>query len=454
MERAVVLGGSVAGVLAARVLSGHASEVLVVDRDDLSGGAHPRRGVPQGRQLHALLTKGLAEIEAFFPGIADELIEGGALAGDPGVDWHWYVEGIKKPPAPLGQGISCTRPFLEWHLRQRLEGFANVRMLRAQATGLTATGASVDGVTVSTAGGDEERLSADLVVDCTGRGSRLGAWLGALGYHAPPERKVAIDLGYATRFFRRDPDDRLGGALGVMSLPKDASRPRGAGAFAVENAQWMVVVVGYHDDRPSSDPVDFAARVADEPTHALRPFASVAQPVTDVMTYRFPASVRRDFHKLARFPEGLLVAGDAVLSVNPIYGQGMTSAVLHAGVLADHLASKASPRAYFRQLRKPVDLVWQLPSTEDFRLPHVTGDRPLGLGAAHRIGDLYTRATLRDAQVHRVLLKVLNLEEDSKALTRPGTLLRAYRASRGWLPAERLDTARHPQQAVRRRTMR
>ena len=104
MERGVVLGGSVAGLLAARVLSDHASEVVVVERDDLAGGPAPRRGVPQGNQVHGLLARGLEQIEALFPGITQEMFDDGAEVADPGVDCHWYVNGMPKPPSGIGRG--------------------------------------------------------------------------------------------------------------------------------------------------------------------------------------------------------------------------------------------------------------------------------------------------------------------------------------------------------------
>lgn len=434
IERGLVVGGSVAGLLAARVLTDHASEVVIVERDDLGGGPARRRGVPQGTQVHGLLARGLEQIESLFPGITREMHEDGAEAADPGVDCGWYVNGNRKPPSPIAQGVSCTRPFLEWHLRRRLTALPGVRVVKARVEGLTIAAGRVDGLALSGAEQGSEHLGGDLVVDCTGKVTRIDTWLGDGGYDAPPQRRVNIDLGYASRFYARDPDERLDGARAVISITEHLERARGAVAFPVEGGRWLVTLGGYHDDRPRSDPADFASRLAEDPCLPLREFAHRDDMLSDVTTYRYPASVRRQFDRCPRLPGGLVGVGDSVASFNPIYGQGMTSAALHAAALGDYLASGAPPHepagAYFRRLRPVIDSVWTLSTTADFRLPHVTGDRPRGLWLANRVNDLYARASLRDADVHGLFLRVLNLKERPQALARPDWLLRAYLASR------------------------
>jgi 2-polyprenyl-6-methoxyphenol hydroxylase-like FAD-dependent oxidoreductase len=248
-----------------------------------------------------------------------------------------------------------------------------------------------------------------------------------------------VGLGYASRFYARTPDERLGGARGVISLTQDLNRPRGAVAFSVEGGRWLVTVGGYDKDRPSSDPVDFATRLESDPCIALRQFAHREDMLSDVTTYRYPVSVRRDFHRCERLPGGLVGAGDSVASFNPIYGQGMTSAALHSATLGSYLASGASPHEpadrYFRRLRPVINSVWTLSASADFRLTHVTGDRPRGQWALHRINDLYTKATLRDADLHGLFLRVLNLQERPEMMARPDRLARAYMASRRPAPA-------------------
>lgn len=439
MQRALVLGGSVAGLLAARAVSDHASEVVIVERDDLAEGRAARRGVPQGDQVHGLLARGLEQIESLFPGITKEMFDDGAEVVDPGVDLHWYVNGMRKPPSPIGEGVACTRPFLEWHLRRRLLALAGVRVVRGRADGLTMSAGRVDGVSLSRTEEEGGHLSGDFVVDCTGRSTRIEEWLAAIGYDPPPRRSVNVDLGYASRLYARGPDERLGDARAIISITEDLDRARGAVAFPVEGGRWLVTVGGYHHDRPTSDPADFAGRLEGDPCVPLRQFAHRDEAVSDVTLYRYPSSVRRDFHRCRRLPGGLVAAGDSVASFNPIYGQGMTSAALHAATLSDYLASGVPPHQpagrYFRKLRPVVNSVWTLSTSADFRLSHVTGDRPPGLLVTHWINDLYTKATLRDADLHGLFLRVLNLQVRPEAMARPDKLVRALMASRRPAPA-------------------
>jgi 2-polyprenyl-6-methoxyphenol hydroxylase-like FAD-dependent oxidoreductase len=83
MDRAVVLGGGMAGLLAARVLADHAKDVIIVESDDFAGGPVARRGVPQGNQVHGLLARGLELMESLFPGLTAELADAGAEVVDP-----------------------------------------------------------------------------------------------------------------------------------------------------------------------------------------------------------------------------------------------------------------------------------------------------------------------------------------------------------------------------------
>ena len=152
MRRAVVLGGSIAGLLAARVLSDHADEVLILERDDVAPpGAHcgardPRPGVPQGTQMHALLEAGRRRIDAWFPGFAAELVADGATLADTGRQLHSYLDGRRKVLVDGVEMISATRPFIEAHLRDRVLSLGNLRLVNGRVRGLNFTGDRVSGV--------------------------------------------------------------------------------------------------------------------------------------------------------------------------------------------------------------------------------------------------------------------------------------------------------------------
>ncbi|MFF0483112.1 FAD-dependent monooxygenase [Streptomyces sp. NPDC004435] len=438
MQRAVVMGGSYAGLFAARVLSEHAEEVVVVEPDAIGEDGLGRR-TPQRRQLHALLSMGHRRLERWFPGLTDELVKGGARLGE-GEDVRFYVDGRLKAPVAESRMLGATRPFLESRLRSRVERLATVRFVRAEVTDLLLRGERVAGVVTTAPGADPaegrpagEELTADLVVDATGRNSRLGEWLTRHGWDEAPVDRMRIDLGYATASFQRGGE--LGSTVIAHSSPGPASDYRAEvtepGALAaVEGERWSVVLAGYADYRPGPDPDEFLRRMR----RCVEPIRTVAEEATmieDVVTYRFVESRRRVHSRLRRFPGGLVVVGDALASVNPVYGQGLTLAALEADALAAYLRTAPGPHApalgYFRLAEAAVDAAWQLSTAADLAQPHVTGPYPRGYRAQKWVADRLTEASVRDSDVNAAYMRVVNMEDPPKALTDPRLLARAAR---------------------------
>jgi 2-polyprenyl-6-methoxyphenol hydroxylase-like FAD-dependent oxidoreductase len=436
VREAVVLGGSIAGLLAARVLSDHAERVVIVEPDDLADGGAARPGAPQAVQLHVLLDMGRIQLERWLPGISAQFVADGAVLSD-STAFHEYLDGRRKVPVPGQELISATRPFFEARIRSRVLELENVTLLRGRADGLTFRGNRVDGAWYRPTGSTErQRLAADLVVDATGRASRLTAWLEQAGWPVPRLERMPIDLGYATGFFRRGSE--LPGVGVVASLPSTPGTGEplldGYAMARIEGDRWMVMIGAYTDRRPTKDAGEFLTRLR---RSSAPPFREVAQCelVSDVTVHRVPDSRRRDFTGLARFPGGLVAVGDSVAAFNPIYGQGMSSAALHASCLSAHLRSGASPTApawgYFRRVRTVVDAAWELSTLGDLALPHVSGPYPPGYRAAQWYSDRLLRASVIDEEVHRRFLDVMNMRAHPRLLTRPGTMLRVARALYG-----------------------
>src|SRR5262245_9887459 len=110
-KHAVVIGGSMAGLVAARVLSEHFAQVTIIERDELVDSPESREGVPQGRHPHALLNRGANQIEAWFPGFFADLQAGGALYFDMGAALRWYQHGQWKLRTQTGVMINAmSRP--------------------------------------------------------------------------------------------------------------------------------------------------------------------------------------------------------------------------------------------------------------------------------------------------------------------------------------------------------
>ncbi|MEU4680888.1 FAD-dependent monooxygenase [Micromonospora sp. NPDC023737] len=437
MRRAVVLGGSIAGLMAARVLSDHAEEVLIVERDPSDVDSGPRPGVPQGSQVHALLPSGQMQLERWFPGVVDEAFALGApLPPSADATAKTFVNGVLGiPPAAAATGpmLITTRPFLEALVRRYTLAADNVRMVYGRADGLSYAGHRVTGARYVPRDGAEPVLeAADLVVDAMGRSSRLSDWLADEGWPRPPMQRMPIKLNYATALFRRDEKVSDTWVVVYQTMAGNGRTARIGGINSVEDDRWMVLVAGYDDDRPSRDVADFTARCREHYPEMFGDIAEQGEMLGGVVTYHQADSRRRDFHKLDRMPAGLVVAGDAIASFNPVYGQGMTSAMLHASCLSAYLRSGPRPheepaRAYFDQVRVIVDAAWQISTSADVELPHVRGPYPRGYKLTKWFGDLIFRAAQTDPVLSSRLGRVTTMLDHPAALSRPGTLLRALR---------------------------
>src|SRR5690348_3741726 len=204
-HHAVVIGGSMAGLLAARVLSDHFEQVTIIERDRLTGDAEARKGVPQGRHVHNLRARGAAIMGEYFPDLFPTLAQDGAILVSM-EDLRWNQLGIWMMPVPSPvKALFQSRPFLEQHVRDQLAARDNVRIMDASEVAQLCTHADrITGVVLRHRSGEqhEEVLAADLIVDASGRGSRAPQWLNTLGYGNVQETSVKIDIGYATRIYR------------------------------------------------------------------------------------------------------------------------------------------------------------------------------------------------------------------------------------------------------------
>jgi 2-polyprenyl-6-methoxyphenol hydroxylase-like FAD-dependent oxidoreductase len=415
MTHAVVLGAGIAGLLAARVLADTYDEVTIVERDD-SAGTAPRRGAPQGGHLHGLLDGGRRLIEELHPGIVDELAAKGAPSVEPLRDTRWYIHGRRLAGDATGmRSVLATRPFLEATLRDRTLAFPGVSLTYATATGLLERGPDgVGGVLLR-----DGSVPADLVVDASGRASRLPSWLSRLGHRTPPEQRVDVDLGYATRLYRRVPGTAFSGVT-VSTVP----RFRGGGCVAVEGDRWLVTLAGMLGDHPPTDHDGFTAWAATLPAPDIAAVIADAEPLTDPVPYRFRGSRRRRYDQI-RLPAGLLVVGDAVCSLNPLYAQGMTLAAQQVRILREHLGEPMDQRAFHRATAKVCASAWGVATRSDLAMPEVDGRRPVRT----RLLDDYVRrvqlAAHHDPLVARAFMRVANLTDSPSALLAPRLMVRA-----------------------------
>lgn len=441
-NHAVVLGASMAGLLAARVLADAYEQVTVVERDALFPDYAPRKGVPQGRHVHALLARGGVVLDRLFPGFTTDAVDAGVPVADLLGECRWLFSGYKLHQSDIGQPILlCGRPLLEGLVRGRVRALQNVTIRDGHAVaGLSTTPdrRRVVGVRVQADGDPEQHLEADLVLDATGRGSRTPLWLEQLGYPKPFAERVEVGVGYTSRPYRL-----ADGALGKDKLILhgwDPRFPRGAALAVQEDGRALLTVTGLLGDRPPTDP-----KALDEFVASLR-FPDVAEalegaePLGDAVPFQYPANVRHRYERLRAFPDGLLALGDAVCAFDPVYGQGMTSAAMQAEALRDLLVQDAplTWRRHFRAVAGAVEAPWRISSGGDLAFPGVVGRRTPAVRLANAYLPRLHAAASADPALAAAFVRVTGLLDEPRALLRPRVVARVA----GVLAARRPEPVR------------
>jgi 2-polyprenyl-6-methoxyphenol hydroxylase-like FAD-dependent oxidoreductase len=427
-KHAVVIGASMGGLLAARTLSDFFETVTVLERDAFPEDDVPRKGVPQGHHAHGLLARGRQVIEDFFPGWTDEVVASGGIRGDIARDVNWIGHGITiKTEASDLAGLLASRPVLEGHVRRRLLALRNVCAVEncaVQGLVVQDDGAAILGVRIKINGGVEQPMMADLVVDASGRGSLSPIWLENYGYKRPEEEKVEIGIGYTTRVYRRRPDD-LGGKLAVVVAGSEPNWRNGAVLFQRED-RWIVSIGGFFGDHAPGDYQMYAAYAGSFPTSEIHDIVAHAEPLSDFVTYRYSANLRRRYERLDRFPKNYLVVGDALCCFNPVYGQGMTVAAEEAVSLRQCLRDGDADLAwrFFRAAATTIDTPWDIAVGNDLRHPQVAGPRPAKVRFINwYIGKLHVAAR-DDAVLGNAFITVANMQAPPPSLLYPRIVLR------------------------------
>jgi 2-polyprenyl-6-methoxyphenol hydroxylase-like FAD-dependent oxidoreductase len=429
---AVVIGASISGLLAARVLSAHFDYVTLYDRDILPTDVENRRGVPQGRHGHGLLASGLRGLNTLFPMFERDLLSGGAVPGDIVGNIRWFQHGHYKAQFSSGiDGVLFSRPLIEVTLRRQVEQLVNVSIQGStRVMGLRMHGGRVEGIEVQQPGLKPYIVDADLVVDAGGRGSRTPAWLEEHGFEKPQADEVNVGIGYTTRTFKRLPSD-LAGDLGVILAPKPPREMRVGFMFAMEGNRWIVSMGGWLGNHCPVDPDGFIEFARSLPRSDIYDVISRAEPLTEAVTYSFPSNLRRRYELLTRFPNNFLVMGDAACSFNPLYGQGMSVAVLEALALRTCLEQASSCadvwRPFFKAITPIVDGPWMIAAGSDFAFEGVTGPRPRGVGLVNWYLDRVHLAASTNRTVCRAFFDVANLLTPATSLFRPSMVARVFR---------------------------
>ncbi|MDP2374988.1 MAG: FAD-dependent oxidoreductase [Reyranella sp.] len=438
-RHAIVVGGSMAGLGAARALANHFDRVTLVERDELTTSTANRKGTPQAQHAHGLLASGYRILSGYFPKMMDELVADGAMPGDLTGDFLWYQYGGWKLRSNCGlEGIVVSRPHLERKVRERVLALPKITLLQGhdgkepvfdpgtrRVTGLRVRNHSTGAIST---------LDADLVVDALGRGSSSPKWLASWGYGEVTETNVPIEVGYATGVFERHPGD-LYGSIGAVIAGTAPQSTRYAAILGAESNRWIITLAGCLRDYPPTDFTGWKEFARTLPTPDVVDLVKDRAPIGPIVSYRFPANRHRHYEKLKDFPDGYLVMGDAVCSFNPIYGQGMSVALTEARALDGCLAAGDDDLAkrFFREVTRIVANPWAIATGEDYRYPKVEGRRPPGFTIVSRYMERAHRAATKDAVVLRRFFEVASLLAPPPSMMAPGIAWRVFLGGGGVL---------------------
>lgn len=427
-DRAIVVGGGIGGLSAARAVADRFREVVILDRDELPDGVSPRPGVPQGKHPHGLLAGGLKALEELFPGFSDELRLAGAVPLNRGFDFLYEIAGLDPWPRinidhPT---YALTRPLLELTLRRRVARLSNIkvrggcRVLNIIAD--AATGAATD-ICYHTFEGKLETLHSDLIIDASGNGSITLEFLKASRCTPPDETCIGINMHYSSTLLdRADIRDNYKVAYLLPDAPKDS---RGGFLLPAEHGTYQLVLIGRGENVPPIKESEFRTYALKLRTPTIYNAIKNAKLLTEITPNSFKQSRWRHFSQVSDFPRGLLPIGDAICRFNPVYGQGMSSALRQASLLSEllgrsnHDLLSTLPQDFLTEAENIVAEPWAMSAIPDLAYPDTTGVRPKDLEERLNFQKGLGRLAARDAGVLKLLSDVRNLLKPLKALDDP-----------------------------------
>jgi 2-polyprenyl-6-methoxyphenol hydroxylase-like FAD-dependent oxidoreductase len=424
-QRAIVIGGGIAGLCAARALADSATEVCLFERDKLPETMTPRQGVPQGKHPHALLAEGLEGILELFPGIQSSLERAGGRFVDMGLTVRPELPGYEQlTPRALGiSGYAATRPVIEGVLRDNLAKLSNVTIhqdARVTAINVDERSGRVHSIDYLSNESGRATMPADIVVDATGRGQLSLDVLAALGKPRVAETRIGTDLRFASGVFELPPDYASAG-IAVLTPARPPTQRRSGLLLWREDGYWSIGLAGRFGDAPPTDLngfIEFSSTLATSSVHTA---LLKARMVREIASYAFPESVRRHFEQVDNFPKGLFPLGDSICRFNPVYGQGMSVAARQACILREMLSGEphSAERRYFAAIQPIIDSAWGLSSVPDLLFPEATGERPPNLGDLSNYQRNFVKAAAVEPRLYQLHMEVLNLLKPAAALRDP-----------------------------------
>ncbi|MFI0141831.1 FAD-dependent oxidoreductase [Streptomyces luteogriseus] len=430
--RAVVVGGSIAGMLAAAAIKEHVDSVEIIEAHELPEGPEPRTGVPQAVHIHFLQTGGAEAFEALIPGTIDLLLAAGANRIPVTTNMVIYSpEGwYRRWKRATHYLITASRDLTDSIVRGQVLKDPRVSVrTHTKAVALLGNHRHITGVRVRASDGTEDELRAELVIDASGRSSRTPQWLAQLGVTGLTEDHIDSGLVYASRFYRAPVPTHNWPIIGVQADPSLPRPANAGGILPIEGDRWHVSLMGAPGAHPTSDPSAFEAYARTLRHPIMADLLKHAEPVTDVRVTHSTANRRYYYERITPWPEGLVVLGDSVAAFNPLYGHGMSvaaqGAVALRNSLSTGLASHTARRAQ-HAIGKAVDTAWALAVGTDIHFPTTTGKPPNHADRLlHRYVSRLSRTATGSFRAATALTDVLALQAPPTSLVKPSTLLTA-----------------------------
>jgi 2-polyprenyl-6-methoxyphenol hydroxylase-like FAD-dependent oxidoreductase len=427
LGHAIVIGGSIAGLIAGRVLSDHFVQVTVLERDEIEDRPVLHKSVPQGNHLHALLNGGQQVLATLYPGFTDDLSRRGAnrVAVGRDVVWHlpngkaYTATGSVRAPFDLGlEGYCASRGLIEYVIRRRTQEVPQIRVETGRTVReLISRNAQICGVRCD----DGQLVEADLIVDASGRTSRAPHWLAAAGLSAPRKTTIGVDTAYSTANFRV-PAWYDGESIVFITGPAPTFTRR-CYLIRIENGSLLVSLIGRFGDYPPTDREGFLAFARELHSDLAWRIIKEGEQLSPIAHHRFPVSVQNHYEELSS-AERFIAIGDALCTFNPIHAQGMSAAARQAAllgeILAEHLSREQGldglARSFHSRAAQFNVTPWNLAAAFDFAFPQTRGHRPAGAEERARYFAILDRLQAADPEIRRLMTEVFHLVKPISAL--------------------------------------
>ncbi len=414
-RHALVIGGGMAGLLAARILARFFDRVTIVERDLVEASTRTRAGLPQAAHAHVLLQAGHELLQRWFPDMAQELSRRGAVSVDFGCEFVYAMgAGSLTGVASESRAHGVSRPLLDQAVRSLLTRESRIQFRNeAQVVSPLWHRGRIAGARLRLSRGTVTELDADLVIDASGMGCLSNSWLAPAGFAEPELETVRTCAVAVTREFSL-PESATPDWKVALIPPSPPDVPRAAIASMIERRRWQVTLFEYGGSSASGKPSEFVSFAESLARPELLRFLREARPLGSPRIQLCPVSIRRRFEHLARYPGGLLPVGDALCAPNPVHAQGLTLAALEARALEEtlegsELTGRNLSEAYFRRCADVIDAAWRFGNLCDLGFSRVEAERPKDARAL--VGSLRAlrERAVADADVARRLLDAVQL---------------------------------------------